>query len=323
MKRARTSPPPTATDPNRPLAKDRGRNALLAVVGGGLIGRRHVEIVRKEAELAAIVDPDPEIRTYAAMIGAAWFPDLDALLGAGQVDGVIVATPNRMHVEQGLACVAAGVPVLVEKPIADDVASATRLVEAAEAAGVPLLVGHHRRYNPLIGRAREAIRSGEIGTVLAVQAMCWLYKPDDYFDVAWRRQKGAGPVLVNLIHDIDLLRFLCGPVTSVRALMSNAVRGNPVEETAGILLGFASGAIGTVTVSDAVPAPWSCELTAGENPAYPRTGEACYLIGGTKGSLSLPDLRQWHYQGRKSWWEPIDRRTLVADAGDPLVARDC
>ena len=78
---------------------------------------------------------------------------------------------------------------------------------------------------------------------------------------------GAGPVLVNLIHDIDLLRFLCGPITSVRALMSNAVRRNPVEETAGILLGFASGAIGTVTVSDAVPAPWSWELTAGENPA--------------------------------------------------------
>lgn len=60
-------------------------------------------------------------------------------------------------------------------------------------------------------------------------------------------------------------------------------------------------------------------MTAGENPSYPCTREACYQIGGTKGSLSIPDLAHWHYSGKQSWWEPIERRSLVGDAGDPLV----
>jgi predicted dehydrogenase len=155
--------------------------------------------------------------------------------------------------------------------------------------------------------------------VLAVQASCWFHKPDEYFEVAWRRQKGGGPILLNLIHDVDLLRYICGDVVSVQAMKSNAVRGHPVEETAGILLAFASGAIGTISVSDAIAAPWSWEMTAGENPSYPRTGEACYLVGGTRGSLSIPNLAQWHYEGKRSWWEPIERRSLLANTGDPLV----
>ncbi|WEF23039.1 hypothetical protein [Paracoccus sp. S3-43] len=71
---------------------------------------------------------------------------------------------------------------------------AERLVAAAEAAGVALLTGHHRRHNPLMQKARELIRDGSIGTPVVANAMFWLCKPDDYFDLAWRREKGAGPV---------------------------------------------------------------------------------------------------------------------------------
>ena len=69
-------------------------------------------------------------------------------------DGVIVATPNALHVPVGLACAARKLPMLIEKPIAETVDGARTLVEAAGRAGVPLLVGHHRRYNPIIARAR-------------------------------------------------------------------------------------------------------------------------------------------------------------------------
>ncbi len=172
-------------------------------------------------------------------------------------DGIIIATPNQLHVQNGLEVVAAGVPVIVEKPIADDVAGATALVEAAEKAGVPLLVGHHRRYNPLIRKAKEIVDSGRLGTILALAGQFWLMKPDDYFDIGWRREAGAGPVFLNLIHDIDLFRYLCGEIVSVQAHESNAVRGNAVEETAVILLRFASGALGTVNVLYSVVAPWS------------------------------------------------------------------
>lgn len=292
----------------------------LAVLGAGLIGKRHIEYVAAEpvAKLSAVIDPSPAGQALARDHGTKWFPDFAAMMTAHRPDGVIIATPNQIHVTNGLESITAGIPALVEKPIADDVASATMLVEAAEAAGVPLLVGHHRRHNPMIQAAKRAIEAGHLGRVLAVHGFCWFFKPDDYFDVAWRREKGAGPVFLNLIHDIDNLRHLCGDIVSVHAFESNDVRKYAVEETAVIALRFASGALGTVSVSDSIVAPWSWELTAGENPAYHRTGESCYQIGGTHGSLTIPYLDLWHNPDKRSWWEPVRRERLHYSQQDPL-----
>jgi len=116
-------------------------------------------------------------------------------------EGRIVATPNQLRVHNGLKCIAAGVPTLIEKPVADDVSEATKLVEAAEAAGVALLTGHHRCHNLLTRQAQEAIDSGRLGQVVAVHGICWFYKPEDYFEIEWWRKKGAGPIFLNLIHD--------------------------------------------------------------------------------------------------------------------------
>lgn len=292
----------------------------LAVMGAGLIGKRHIEhvLVLPEAELAAIVDPTPAARELAEATDAPWYPSLAALLARERPEGVIVATPNQMHVEHGLACVAAGLPALIEKPLADEVAGARRLVEAAEEAGVPLLAGHHRRHNPLMREAKRVVESGRLGTIVAVHGSCWFYKADNYFEVEWRRRRGAGPVFLNLIHDIDNLRYLCGDVAAVQALETNTVRGHEVEDTAVILLRFASGVLGTFTVSDAIAAPWSWELTSGENPAYDRTDEACYQIGGTRGSLTIPHLDLWSHPAGPSWWEPIVRERVPAAAQDPL-----
>jgi predicted dehydrogenase len=297
------------------------RKVKLAVLGAGLIGKRHIDHVRAEpeAELMAIVDPSAAGKVMAKEMGVRWAPSFAALIETDKPDGIIIATPNQIHVANGLESIAAGVPALVEKPIADEVASATELVEAAETAGVPLLVGHHRRYNPLIRKAKETIDSGRLGQVLAVHGTCWFYKPDEYFDTPWRREKGAGPVFLNLIHDVDNLRYLCGDVVSVQAIESNAVRRNAVEETAAILLHFKNGVLGTVSVSDAIVAPWSWELTTGENPAYPRTEESCYLIGGTHGSLTIPSLDLWHNREKRSWWEPISRDRIPVDQEDPLT----
>jgi predicted dehydrogenase len=126
------------------------------------------------------------------------------MMRADRPDGVIIATPNQLHVENGLEAVEAGVPALVEKPIANSVMAASRLVEAAERTRAPLLTGHHRRHNPMIRKAKEIIDSSRLGTIRSVHGTCWFYKPKDYFDVPWRREKGGG---LNLIHDVDNLRF--------------------------------------------------------------------------------------------------------------------
>jgi len=295
----------------------------IAVMGAGLIGKRHAAHVRAEigATLSAIIDPAPAGKVFAEEIGVAWYPALDALLTNGKPDGVIVATPNQLHVANGLELVAAGIPMLVEKPLADSVDSARKLVHAAEAANVPLLVGHHRRHNPMIRKAREAIDAGRLGRILTLNGQFWLVKPDDYFDVDWRRQEGAGPVLINLIHDIDLFRYLCGEIVGVQALSSNAVRGNPAEETAVAILRFANGALGTVSASDTVVSPWSWELTTGENPAYPQQDQSCYQIGGTHGALTIPSLELWSHTDKRGWWEPLRRERIPFVPEDPLQAQ--
>ncbi len=296
------------------------KSVRMAVMGAGLIGKRHIEHVMAsdQATLSAIVDPSPVGKALAALHRVPWFADFGDMIAAGRPEGVIIATPNQVHVANGIAAIKAGIPALVEKPIADTVASAEQLVAAAEAARVPLLIGHHRRHNPMIQRAKAIIDSGKLGRIITVHGFFWLLKPDDYFAPQWRREKGAGPVFMNLIHDVDLLRFLVGEVTEVVARESSAVRGHAVEDAAVMLLTFANGALGTVNVSDSVVAPWSWEQTTGENPVYPHTDQTCYFIGGTHGSLSIPRLEVWSNAATRSWWEPFTtERTIAADA-DPL-----
>lgn len=294
----------------------------LAIVGAGLVGRRHADALRGVAgvTLASVVDPDPATRAFAEARGARWFGSLSALFAADRPDGVVLSTPTPLHAEQGLECVARGLPVLIEKPIAAEAGEAEALTAAAEAAGVPLLVGHHRRHNPLIQKAVEMIRSGAIGRIRAVNAQCWFYKPDAYFDAApWRKRRGAGPISVNLAHDVDLLRHLCGEVVAVQAQAAPSARGYENEDVAAALLTFQSGAIGAISVSDAIAAPWSWEMTARENPIYPPTSQSCYMIGGSEGALSIPDLTLWRHEGAPDWWRPMAAVTPPRAASDPLV----
>ena len=293
----------------------------IGVAGAGMIGRRHVDLIEASQDclVAAIADPSDDARAFAAAHGITWYSDHRELLSQEKPDGMIVATPNALHLAVALDCIAQGVPALIEKPVTDTLVAAQRLQRAVQRSGVAMLVGHHRRHNPIIKEVREQIADGLIGQLTAVVGLWLLKKPDDYFDVAWRREPGGGPVLINLVHDIDNLRFICGEIVEVQALTSNKVRGFAVEDTAALLLKFASGAIGTVTVSDATPAPWNWELASGENAAYPRQDQPCYLFAGTKGSLSVPVMELWSYPGESGWYAPLARTDIVAEALDPLV----
>ncbi len=289
----------------------------VAVVGAGQIGRRHVEVLARSnsAECCAIVDPVGE--TYAAEQGVPWFATLPELLAADKPDGLIIATPNDHHVKAGLQAVSAGIPALIEKPIAESAARAEVLVDAAEAADVPLLIGHHRLHNPIIAAAKAQLDAGRIGRIVAVHGMFWIYKPEGYFDADWRRNPGAGPIFINLIHDIYLLRHLVGEIVSVQALQSNAVRGFDVEDTAAVLLQFENGAVGTVTISDTIVSPWSWELSAAENPDYPPMGQNSYQIGGTEGALEIPRGRVWA-QEKLGWFDPMSVADYPVEMSDPL-----
>lgn len=293
----------------------------IALVGAGLIGRQHARRIREHPgmELTYVVDPflDP---TDAAAFGPAATVTGGLERALAEVDGAVLATPNALHLEGVLAAIAAGVPVLVEKPLADTVAAAEQIVAAAEASGVPVLVGHHRRHSPLLAAAVGAVSAGAIGRPVAVMGSALFAKPDDYFETApWRKEAGGGPILINLVHDIDCLRALCGEIVRVQAVAGHAARGFAVEDTAAATLEFANGALGTFIVSDAAGSARSWEQTSRENPSYDAADdEDCYHVAGTRGSISVPTLRLRTYRAGASWWEPATVTTLEARREDPL-----
>ncbi|MCF7202393.1 Gfo/Idh/MocA family protein [Pseudomonas oligotrophica] len=294
----------------------------IALIGAGVMGRQHQQHLAQlaAAEICAIADPGPQAAAYAAGLGVPLFADHRTLLAEARPQAAIVANPNALHVSTALACLEQGVPVLLEKPAGIGLDEVRRLVEASERLGVPVLVGHHRRHNPLIARARALIAGGALGRLTTVTALWQLQKPASYFDVAWRREPGAGMLLTNLIHDLDLLRHLCGEVRQVQAFSDNGVRGFANEDSVAVLLQFENGALGSLTASDAVAAPWSWELGSGENPVYPRQfDQPCYLLAGTEGALSLPQLQHWRYaQAGAGWHQPLLRSSEPLPAGEAL-----
>jgi predicted dehydrogenase len=301
----------------------------IAVAGAGQIGRRHVEMIVKNdgCALAAIVDPAPGAGDYARSVGVPLYASLADCFAQDRPDGIVLATPNQLHVEQTLECVAQRVPTLVEKPLAHTLESGTRLCEVAEASGVPVLVGHHRRHSSIMAKAIEVIESGVLGRIVAIMGSALFYKAENegYFDgdYAWRRKPGGGPILLNMIHEIGNLRSLAGEIVAVEAFTSNSARGFAVEDTAAIALRFASGALGTFILSDCAASDRSWEHTSGEDPRYGKAhtdDDDCYLVAGTFGSLAVPTMRLQRYPSAaaRSWHKPLEQSVIPLEAIDPL-----
>ncbi|PYE91734.1 putative dehydrogenase [Rhizobium sp. PP-F2F-G38] len=293
--------------------------------GPGLIGVKHVSLLNQSphTELVGLVAPNHVHNIeFAAAQGVPRFNLIEDALALGGVNAVIVSSPNANHFEQSRACIMAGLPVLVEKPFTDTLNSAARLVELAESLGTPVLVGHHRTYSPLLEVARNFIVSEQFGSPVSVQGSAMFFKPKDYFEAGrWRTLKGGGPVLINLIHEVGILRHLFGEIESVTAHLSNATRGFEVEDTAAITMYFANGALGSFLLSDTSASSKSWEMTAGENPVYPFFPEQdCYHFAGTMGSIDFPTMRVRSYAGRhQSWWSPFQEQRYDIMREDPLA----
>jgi predicted dehydrogenase len=302
----------------------------IAVVGAGAIGRVHIRVVQanRQCVLSAIVDPTEAAQQMAQAHGVAYFENLTPLLQEAQPDGVILATPNAMHVTQALQCIEAGVAVLVEKPIAHTVAEAIQLVKATQSIGpstAKVLIGHHRAHSPIMALAKKVVDEGQLGRLVSVMGSAMFYKPDHYFtDAPWRTVQGGGPVLINLIHEIHNLRMLCGDIVEVQALSSNAVRGFEVEDTAAVNFRFASGVLGTFLLSDTSASARSWEQTSQENKDYTSyDDEDCYVLAGTVGSLSIPSMRLKTYPSLndRSWFKPFSSAKLELVRHDPLASQ--
>lgn len=283
------------------------KKTKIAVIGIGLMGIQHLEAIKhsSKAVLHSIVDVDKNSSLHAKKFKVPFYKTSNELLKKNKPDAVIVATPNQFHEKHTISFLNSKIPVLLEKPISDNIKKAKKIIKSSLKNKTHLLIGYHRRHNEMATRVKKKIDSGKLGKIVSVNVMCWLYKNKDWYKEKWRTKKGGGPLGINLVHDIDLICYLLGPVKYVQATTSNLIRKYKVEDTAIINLVFKSGTLCTLNISDTIVSPWSYELTAGENPAYPVTNQSSYYIGGTKGSIQFPNLKYWYNKKERSWWKEI------------------
>ncbi|KAI0593870.1 hypothetical protein F4775DRAFT_468147 [Biscogniauxia sp. FL1348] len=317
----------------------------VAVIGAGMIGPRHARTVVSAgrdipAVLTAIVDPAPAGKSLANELGVPYFRSATDMMQSGDErslpDAAIICTPNHTHVSVAKELSSAGVHVLIEKPLSADITSGRELLAHLHSLSqhrVKVLVGHHRRFNPYIVAAKQIVSSGRLGALLAINGLWTIYKPAEYFapPTEWRASKAGGVVLINMVHEVDILHFLFGPIARVHAEKIAPRRGHEAEEGAALTFRFRSGLVGTFLLSDHTPSPYNFESGTGENPLIPKTGRDFYRIFGTDGSLSVPDMTIWSYgagdspdkgisnKGR-SWHSPLLQETVpVVTESIPFV----
>lgn len=171
--------------------------------------------------------------------------DLDAMLGAGDLDAVYISSTNEKHLPQALAAIAAGLHVLCEKPLAMRVADAVAMVRAADAAGVTFATNHHLRNAGSHLAIRDALRAGRIGRVLSVRVFHAVYLPP--FLHGWRLSDpaaGGGVIADIVVHDADTVRFhLDEDPAEVVAMDAASGLGRGVEDSAMSVWSMPSGAM--------------------------------------------------------------------------------
>ncbi|WP_170604007.1 Gfo/Idh/MocA family protein [Ruegeria arenilitoris] len=301
----------------------------LLVVGGGLIGIRHVHAVKQNPNctLVGLADPDTSIE-----IDAKRFVSMDDV--NEEVDGVIIATPTHLHATHGVSAASRGWHMLIEKPVAESLEEAETLKNAVSNAGIHTLVGHHRRYHQTLQRLKSHIEQGAIGKVVNVSLIWAMRKPDSYFEGNWRTS-GGSPVMINLVHDIDVLRFAIGEISEVVALRGASVRGANRIESGAVAIAFDNGATGTISFADTTPSPWGFEAGIGENPNIGTTHQDMMWITGTEGAISFPSLNLWNGRDwgtaaqKEQLPKPVQKRTPleaqldhfleVIDGAPPLI----
>ncbi|MBW3581657.1 MAG: Gfo/Idh/MocA family oxidoreductase [Euryarchaeota archaeon] len=213
----------------------------IGVVGAGVMGRNHARVVHQSRNtLIGIVDPVLEgAREVARLHGTEAYGSLEELLdGPVAPEAVIVATPTETHGDLVLRALDAGLHVLVEKPIATDIPTARRMVDAAKDARRTLAVGHIERHNPVVAFAKKALAEGRFGKPITLSTRRVSNLPGRIRDV--------GCVLDIGIHDIDVLDHLAGgPPKRVFSVGGNHAAKGGLEDHANLLLdyGHVKGAV--------------------------------------------------------------------------------
>lgn len=317
----------------------------VVIIGGGIIAQTHAKylIESQSTTLLAIIDPFETGLNLARSLSTPHFPSLAKFLDSSKdvtVDIYMVCTPSGLHVPVGKEVLNTANPTLifVEKPISTDIQAGEELLQLAAEKGCQVAVGHHRRFHPAIALAKQTLVSGAIGGLAALSGL-WVCKKNDgyYTQAPWRasRKAGGGPILTNLVHELDALQYLVGSsIVCVWATAAPRGRQHPgvqesdvVEEGATVMLQFGNGTLGTLVMCDNVPSPYTWESATGENVGIAKVEAPVdsWRFFGRRGTLSVPDGLLWTYDQQEAdrrgveigWGMPLARTKLTPEDGNP------
>jgi predicted dehydrogenase len=227
-----------------------------AIVGLGWWGQNLVNSVRGSEAIrfttAHTRNPDTAAG-FCAEAGLNWVGSLDQILGDPSIDAIVFATPHRQHSEQVIRSAAAGKHVFVEKPFALTMHDAAQAIQAAEQAGIVLAVGFNRRFHPSMGKLRQAVTEGQIGTLVTISAEQTALHGLGLNADAWRAQPEeapAGAMTAIGVHLVDGMIDLFGPIRQVFCEVTRRAAPHS-DDTTDILVRFANGASGHIFCSTA------------------------------------------------------------------------
>ena len=202
------------------------------------MGLQHIKAIKKSkfSSLHSIVEIKKKGMELSKKFKVPLYKNIKILLEKDKPDAVIIATPNILHETDTIQFLKSKIPVLLEKPISDNIRSAKKIITSANSNKTSLLIGYHRRHNSIINNIKKIIESKKLGQIVSANVLCWFYKHKKYFHEKWRINEGGGPLGINLVHDIDMICYLLGPVKYVQAFKSNNIRKFKVEDTASVNL---------------------------------------------------------------------------------------
>src|SRR5580765_4510163 len=220
-----------------------GRPVRVGVVGVRVMGSNHARVFAglPGTELVGVADPDRKQADFVARtLGCIAVADVHELLER-DVDAITIAAPTHLHRDIALACIARGVHVMVEKPIASSVEEGRSIIDAAKKAGVTLVVGHVERFNPAVIAIKEAIRGEDILSIAITRV--GPFPP---------RMSNVGVVIDLAVHDIDLIRwFTDSDIVEVQPQLSSAVAER--EDIALLQFRTASGVLAHINTNWLTP----------------------------------------------------------------------
>jgi predicted dehydrogenase len=240
------------------------RKLRAGVVGLGMMGRNHARVydeLADEVDLVAVADPDAAaVRRSTAGRAARGYADAATMFAEEELDLVSVASPTSLHLPVVLDALAAGVNVLVEKPIAGERDEAERMIAAAREAGKLLTVGHIERFNPAVRELHRRLQAGELGRLFQVKATRLGPFPARIRDVG---------VVVDLApHDLDIMRYVIGS-DPIRLYAETERRiHTDHEDLFNGIMKFANGVVGVLDINWLTPTKRRTLTVTGERGMY-------------------------------------------------------